>query len=69
MGNMIKEHRRKQGMTQTELAKQVGVAQTSIAQWETGRTHPRTTLLPKLAAALHCTVDALLSNADDKETA
>lgn len=50
----IKELRRKQGLTQRELASKLGVDRSRISQWEIGYCLPRVTELPKLAEALNC---------------
>ena len=37
-GNLIREARRRAGLTQAELAERAGTAQPAIARWESGRT-------------------------------
>lgn len=54
--------REKAGMTQTDAAKEIGVDQSAVSLWETGKTAPRAGLLPKIAKLYGCTVDELLSN-------
>lgn len=53
--------RRAAGLTQAELAEAVGVPQTNIAFWEFSDKPPRSDVLPKLAAILGVTVEALLA--------
>jgi len=36
----IKGLRHRLGLTQTQFAKELGVAQSTVALWETGRRHP-----------------------------
>lgn len=55
----LEELRKKQGMTQNELAALVGVQQNTISQWESGKRHPTSTTLPRLANVLGCTIDEL----------
>jgi len=55
----IKELREAIGMNQSELAKQAGVKQSSVAQWENGKSKPLSDKLPQLAKILHCSIDAL----------
>lgn len=55
----IKNLRKKKGITQLELARTLGLDQSSIAKWETNKYMPRAALFPKLAAALDCTIDDL----------
>ena len=54
------EKRKCIGLTQKELADQIGVNQSTLANWESGTRSPNVSMLKKLAAALHCTVDELL---------
>lgn len=53
-------YRKRQNMTQRELATAVGVAQSTITQYETGVRKPDIVMLKKLATVLHCTTDQLL---------
>lgn len=56
----IKEKREQINMTQQELADALGIDQSTVCLWETGKTSPRAKLLPKIARLLSCTVDDLL---------
>ena len=56
----IKEMRKRSGMTQKEVAQQIGVTQGAVWQWESGMLMPTAVNLQKLAATLNCTVDELL---------
>lgn len=56
----ISEAREKRSLTQTDVAKYLGVTQGAVSQWENGMAMPRVELLPKLAELLGCTVDELL---------
>ena len=58
--NNIRIKRKEARITQTELAKKLGVGQSAVAMWETGRGYPKTELLSKIALVLNCTVDELL---------
>lgn len=55
----LKHIRVDRGMYQAELAQMLGVTQSSVAQWESGAVMPQGVLLPKIADALGCTIDAL----------
>lgn len=61
----LEELRKKNGMTQNELAALVGVQQNTISQWESGKRHPPSTTLPQLAKALGCTIDELFGRGQD----
>jgi transcriptional regulator with XRE-family HTH domain len=52
------------GFSQAKLAQEVGVSDAAVCQWETGKNHPRSVLLPKIAKALNCSVEELLPDND-----
>lgn len=56
----IKKAREKAGLTQQDLANELGVGQSTVAMWETQNSLPRTDKLPALAKILGCTIDDLL---------
>ena len=55
----IGELRKKKGVTQDELAEQMGVSPQAVSKWETGLNCPDILILPQLAAFFGVTVDAL----------
>ena len=57
---MLKDLRKRKGLTQKELAKELGVTYTAICYWETGKRFPRKELLDKLCAFFDCKIDDLL---------
>ncbi len=61
LGRRIAELRKNKGMTQEELAEQMGVSPQAVSKWENDQTCPDITLLPKLAALFGTSVDVLLS--------
>lgn len=58
----IKERRAKINISQEELAKKMGVAQSTVSMWETGEVTPPTKRLCELAHTLNCTVDELIND-------
>ena len=60
-GAVIKDLRKKNNMTQQELAEVLNVSDKSISKWETGRGYPDITLLEPLAGAFKVSVTELLS--------
>ena len=52
--------RRERGLTQEELAAQMGVSKASVSKWETGQSYPDITLLPRLAAFFAISIDELV---------
>ena len=61
IGKFISEMRRKNNMTQENLASKVGVTAKSISRWENGKTMPDISMLSILASELNCTIQELLN--------
>ena len=59
MKNTLREHRKQQGYTITQLADAVGVTPGFISHIERGIRVPRLETAQKLAKALDCTIDDL----------
>lgn len=59
-GEVICKRRRELGLTQRQLAKSLNISFQAVSKWENNSAYPDIEMLPKLAAALHTTVDALL---------
>ena len=59
-GEFIYQKRKKQGLTQEELGKRLGVTNKAVSKWEVGETTPDITMLEPLAKELQVTVDELL---------
>jgi transcriptional regulator with XRE-family HTH domain len=64
IGVRIKTLRREKGLSQDELANQVGVSRSAVAQWETGRTGQVTGNLSRIAGALDASVEFLVYGND-----
>lgn len=60
LANNIKELRRQKNLNQAEMAKQLNVAQQTVAAWETGRTIPGSDTLNILADYFNVSTDRLL---------
>ena len=60
LGVRIAQARKDHGLTQQELAEQLGVAQQTLAHYEVGRLRLLASLLPALAQGLQLPVEALL---------
>lgn len=66
IGERIKELRTAKKLTQTELAKMVGLSYIQIGRYETHKSNPSSDVLQKLANALDTTTDFLIQgNSDD----
>ena len=60
MGTMIAAKRKELGMTQLELANQMGVTDKAVSKWERDLSCPDINSLPKLAEVFHMSVDELM---------
>lgn len=59
IGKMIHELRKKQDMTQRELAEKIGVTPAAVGNYEQGISFPREEILYRLFSALNCTPNEL----------
>ena len=64
-GEKIKQLRKKNGLTQEQLAELVDVAVTSVRRWEWGENTPTVKFIQKLAEVLNTTPEYLLENEND----
>lgn len=62
--NGIRYFRKKNHMTQSELADLLGVTQTSVSQWEGGRNYPDIKTAKRLATMFDATLDQILGMED-----
>lgn len=60
LGNNISERRKQKGMTQEELATNLGVSPQAVSKWENNLSCPDITLLPEISKIFGITVDELL---------
>ena len=60
MGKRISDLRKQKGMTQEQLAQQVGVTAQAVSKWENDLSCPDISILAQLAEALGVTTDELL---------
>ena len=61
IGESIRHHRKRLGLTQLELAKRVGVSVQAISKWETAKGLPDISLIEPLAKALSVSVMELMT--------
>ena len=59
IGQNIRDFRKKNNLTQENLAERLGVTYQSISRWENGTTYPDLELIPAIAEILTVTVDEL----------
>jgi transcriptional regulator with XRE-family HTH domain len=60
LGDRIREKRIKNGLSQKKLADLLGVHQTMIDHYESGRRVPTASMVVDLARELNCTTDYIL---------
>ena len=63
-GAVIARLRRQNHLTQTQLGELLNVSAKAISKWETGAGYPEVTLLPKIAAVFHVSIDYLFTKED-----
>ena len=60
IGKTIADRRKARGLTQQMLAERLDITYQAVSRWENGITCPDIELLPRLAAVLGLSIDALL---------
>ena len=60
LGNRLAELRKKHGLSQEELADQLGVSRQAVSKWERGEASPDTDNLIELARIYGISLDELL---------
>ena len=60
LGNYIAELRKKNGMTQAELAEKLGITDKAVSKWERDLSCPDIALLPRIAEIFGLSVDELM---------
>lgn len=61
--------REKAGLSQREASQKLGVNQSTVCFWETGRNFPRASMLVKMAELYCCTIDELLGRKQSGDSA
>jgi len=67
LGKRVIELRKKKGLSQSDLAKQVGISYAQVGRYETKGAQPPAEVLKKIADALDTTVDYLISGDTDEK--
>ncbi|MEZ7594623.1 helix-turn-helix transcriptional regulator [Streptococcus sp. 27098_8_76] len=62
----LKELRKQANLTQVELAKRLGIGQSSYADWERGRKKPTQENLVKISQVFSVSIDYLVGNSEEK---
>ena len=66
LGKTIAANRRRLGLTQEQLAQQLGVTAQAVSKWENDQSCPDITALPRLAEIFSISTDELLGRETDK---
>lgn len=66
-GELIREARKKKGLTQRELGELLGMSDVGVAQWEKGLRNPRLETRQRIAKALDIDVTALMSDSEKED--
>ena len=61
IGENIRALRQRKGLTQEQVAQQLGVTYQAVSKWEKGTTAPDIALLPEIALLFGVTIDALFN--------
>lgn len=62
MGERIRTHRKRLGLTQEQLAERLGVSAQAVSKWENNLSCPDISILPELAKVFGISVDQLLGD-------
>ena len=65
-GNKLAEARKKQNLTQEQLAERLGVTRQAVSRWESGAAWPETDKLVRMAQLLEVSCDYLLQDGVDE---
>ena len=68
-GDLIREARRRAGLSQADLASRAGTAQSGIARWESGRTTPSLDDVRRLVRLCGFDLEVALVPYDDSDAA
>ncbi len=69
IGERIKQHRKRLGMTQEQLAERIGVSAQAVSKWENNLSCPDISILPELADIFGISTDELLGKRETVYTA
>ena len=67
LGNKLAEARKKQNLTQEQLAEQLGVTRQAVSRWESDTAYPETDKIVRMAQILEVSCDYLLQDGVDEK--
>ncbi len=65
IGKQIKDLRQRRGITQEDMAQQLGITAQAVSKWERGVTAPDIALLPDISAYFGVSIDELFALSDE----
>ena len=60
-GENLQKLRKEKGISQEQLAEQLGVTRQSVSKWESGASYPEMDKIVALCNMFHCDMDALIN--------
>ncbi len=69
LGSKLRQLRKSYGITQSELARQLGISGSAVGMYEQGRREPDSTTLLKICSFFGISSDYLLGNGEREKTA
>ena len=67
LGNKLAEARKKQNLTQEQLAERLGVTRQAVSRWESDSAYPETDKIVRMAQILEVSCDYLLQDGVDEK--
>ena len=67
LGNKLAEARKKQNLTQEQLAEKLGVTRQAVSRWESDAAYPETDKIVRMAQILEVSCDYLLQDGVDEK--
>ena len=67
MKNIVKEYRKKLGITQAELATQAGVSRPYLSDIENEKVNPTLRTVGRIAEVLQCSIDDLFEDSGEEQ--
>jgi len=68
VGTNIKRFRKKQGLSQEDMATELHVTRQAVANWETGKAFPDIDMLKRIAATLDTSVSDIIYDAAERKS-
>jgi len=68
IGEKIKTLRKKDGRTQDDLAKALGITNQAVSRWEANKAYPDMEMIPAIANYFHVSIDELFGYNNDRES-